>query len=32
VSQQRLHRLALLYIKKDISNENNYDNLINNFI
>ena len=32
MSQQRLNGLTLLPIKKEILNEINYDNLINNFI
>jgi len=31
MSQQRLNRLTLLYIEKDILNKINYDNLIDNF-
>jgi len=31
MSQERLNRLILLYIEKEIFNEINYDNLINNF-
>ena len=32
MSQQRLNRLALLYIEKEILNEINFDNLIDNFV
>jgi len=31
MSQQRLNKLALLSIEKDILNKINYDNLIDNF-
>ena len=31
MSQERLNRLVLLFIEKEMLNEINYDNLINNF-
>ena len=31
ISQTKLNRLNLLYVEKEMLNEINYDNLINNF-